>query len=1160
MPAYRSAHTDWFFSRVWLVLVWLSVAGGFPRLADAQNLQDEFLVRSWETDDGLPENSANAIVQDEDGYLWIATFNGLVRFDGTNFTVYDRSNRPELPSSSIVNLHISRDGRLWISAQDAMVVKDGDSWTRLDASYGWVGDFARTIAEAADGTLWVTTFDGHVMRFTNDRFEELPPHGGNNGNGCGGYVDANGDFWLVQNEFFGRWTPQGWIEHENIYSFDSEGDFGWGPSRGGGVWIIRDGRTKRVENGRVVSEFEEPPGFRNFWRLFEAADGTLWVCSFTDGIHRRKRSGEWEHISRERGLTYHGVRCVVEDRDGNTWIGTSGGGMMMLRPRRIRHFGEEQGLKEPVVKTVAPMRDGTALAGTYGQGIFRIDPLAGRVESASAFVDAAVRPFILSLVKDSEERVWIGTDGQGVLELAGGIAEPAGGIVFDDREFNVVFEDSGGRVWAGSKKALWRMDGGAWQRLEDPEAPVYVRCMVEDSRGRLLLGSQANGITVFESGRFEIPATSVTLKREGVSCLFIDRNETLWVGTVDHGLFRALGADLLRLEKIAGLPTNRFSSILEDDEGFLWFGTNRGILRAGRDYLTNLPSDEAMVSYRHYDRSDGLLSVECPVGYQPTAAKDEQGRLWFATLKGVVMVEPSEIPPDASETRPVFEGISYIDGGGEQQIKKISFGSLELPPDNVRVRLGFAAPSLSAPQKTRFRYRMDGPLVQIDELTRNGEVTFHHLDPGGYEFRLWAAGSGGSWNVEPVMFSFSVAPYYWQTLWFRLVTWGGLFVLGGAGVWSVYRARWRAERRRFARERAVAEERARFAQVLENTSDLVAFASADGDLTFLNGAGRELLGTTDDESGQLFPKAALEEAENNGTWRGELEVTTDNGAGVPVSGVLQCHRSSDGGVTFFSAVMRDISREKQEQAELLDFNSRLEMTVQERTEELTHSNAQLKAVNEELEAFCYSVSHDLRAPLRHVDGFARALEEDCGDAVGDEGRRLIDRISAGSNRMGELIDALLDLSRVTRRTFERKRFDISVLACEVRDEVDQGRATWEIEQGLEVEADRALVRIALTNFFENALKYTGPTEEPQIAFGKICHEGVDCFYVKDNGVGFDMEFANTLFKPFRRLHTGTEFEGTGIGLATVHRIVGRHEGRVWASAKMDEGATFYFTL
>lgn len=278
---------------------------------------------------------------------------------------------------------------------------------------------------------------------------------------------------------------------------------------------------------------------------------------------------------------------------------------------------------------------------------------------------------------------------------------------------------------------------------------------------------------------------------------------------------------------------------------------------------------------------------------------------------------------------------------------------------------------------------------------------------------------------------------------------------------------------------------------------------------------------------------------------------------IDVSVTISPIKNDDGKIIGASKIARDISELKCAEKEIRQLNVELEQRVADRTSEL-------EAVNKELEAFSYSVSHDLRAPLRHINGFSGALLEDYGDQLDDVGKSYLKQVREASQEMAQLIDDVLQLARVTRTEMLPEVINLSEMAHSIVKEIQEGdvgrKVSVNIQAGLSARGDKHLLRILLTNLLGNAWKFTSKRKNVEIVFGHEQKGGDTFFFVRDNGAGFDMAYADKLFGAFQRLHTADEFEGTGIGLATVQRIINRHGGRVWAESAVDKGATFYFSL
>lgn len=372
-------------------------------------------------------------------------------------------------------------------------------------------------------------------------------------------------------------------------------------------------------------------------------------------------------------------------------------------------------------------------------------------------------------------------------------------------------------------------------------------------------------------------------------------------------------------------------------------------------------------------------------------------------------------------------------------------------------------------------------------------------------------------------------------------------------------------------ERREAEQnRSRLAAVVEASEDAIVTARSDGTIEHWNTGAEHIFGYTAEEIighnvSVLIPPERHNEREEvlntvmegNKVQNFETVRLRKDGRLIDISLSASPLRNERGEPTFLTVIARDITGRLQREREIRELNTRLEQHVQERTKELD-------AANRELESFSYSVSHDLRAPLRVIDGFSAALQEDCSEQLDEQGRHYIQRIRAGVQRMGQLISAMLNLSRLTRTELRKQTVDLSSLAETILDDLLAENPTRRIEarvaEGVNAEGDPQLLEIVLRNLLGNAWKFTSGRSPAEIAFGVQRDDDRTVYFVRDNGTGFDMRYADKLFVPFQRLHGQSEFEGVGIGLATVQRIIHRHGGRIWAEAEEDRGATFFFTL
>ena len=1139
-------------------------------LSGATFFDSEFLIDSWQTEQGLPENSATAMVQTPDGYLWFGTFAGLVRFDGVKFTVFDLSNTPSLPSPSVVNLHLDATGRLWVSTFRGVVVRDGDRWTSYGKDQGWTGDYARTFSENA-GVICITSFDGKVFRFERGRMQELPEPPGDTGHGYFGHVDRSGRIWVGQHRFFGFWNGKRWVSSD-LTGIVTNGFGGIGKAQDGSLLALSSAGLLRVSEGQIISRIEPSPKILHVWQVVEDHQGTVWVSTSYDGLFAISPGKAVRHYNTDRGLTYNSLRFCFEDKEQNLWVGSSGGGLMRFKRRAIFSYGLESGLPERVVKAVAEEAPGQVLIGTWGRGVVRLKE--GR---ASLLANPSNHLFVHSLLVDRQRNAWVGTF-KGGLQLIRGVnrqvisSDDAGGISIWG-----LFEDSRGRVWIGGDQTISVFEGGRFK--PHPQAGSLnlggVLYFAEDPKDRVIWAASPDNLFRFDGAEWEEVKDSASKSFKDIACLRVDLDGALWVAGGAMGLLRLKqGQWSAPITEQHDLPTRNISSLLDDDLGFWWLGSKVGIIRVAKKDLDGVADGAlAKLQPQAFNLSDGLPSVECPSGFQSTATKDTQGRLWFATLKGVALVDPRQLRLNTQPPPVLIERVVYTDRLGETQ--EAQFGSdhsVTLPAGSRELGIYFAALSYTAPEKIRIAYQLDSSGGRWVDAGARRSLYFPTLGPGGFSVRIKAANNDGVWNEAAAALNVTVLPFVWQSTWFRAAMAFGFVCIVAVAARRITRRRLRRQIEQLEQERVLTGERARLAAVLEATSDFVGFADAHGYAMFINAAGRRMLGLAEQEGirhrhiRELHPAWAAERVLNEGipttlsagTWSGETALLHRDGREIPVSQVILAKKTPEGAVEWMASVARDITERKRIEDAIHLLNSDLERRVAERTAELT-------ALNKELEAFSYSVSHDLSAPLRNISGFAQLLQRRVDGSLDEKSGKYLATITDETRRMGTLIDSLLDFSKLNRAELRRIPVNLNRLVAEVQQESvleTQGRSIdWQVALLPDVSGDWNLLKQVFANLLSNAVKYTRTRAEARIIIG--CETGNSeevVVFVKDNGVGFNMKHATKLFGVFQRLHSVKEFEGTGIGLANVQRIIHRHGGRVWAEAAENQGAVFFFTL
>jgi ligand-binding sensor domain-containing protein len=746
----------------------------------SSSAESDYIISSWSTEEGLPQNSVTAIAQTANGYLWLGTFNGLVRFDGTRFVVFDSNSTPELRSSRITALTADRRGRLWVLSEFGdLAVLDGGLFTDLRESVGK----AESVLEDAAGQIWVqgaTALErlDHGARIPLTEFD-----GTDFGRIREPVCDAQGAFWVVRKAGIGFLESGRFVFSRGLFG-SSEPPTRILPSRDRGLWaaVKSSGLTKYRDGKCVLPARSFPMNAASPRALLEDSRGNVWIGTFTHGLMRYGTNGQWEVFNTRNGLSHESVRAVHEDPEGNIWVGTDGGGLQRLNLRTFRIHGAEHG----VALTVTEDRQGEIWLGFHGKAIKRMQGEEIRPVTFPPLVEETGAYW--SLYADRQGMVWASDQKGGLLRLHRQGVDHYRDPEIDLQSTRSLFQDRAGAIWAGHTGGLMRFDQGHYTRFTmDNGLPVKdVRALAEDAEGNLLIGSNGRGLARYKSGRFNVYTQTNGLADNRIWSLCSSTGGVVWIGTFGSGLSRFRREKFFNFDQ--ALPVSVVTSILEDDFGYVWFGSLKGIFRAKRSDLNAFADGKTeMLIYQHYGKTDGLESIECSGGLQPAAWKSRDGKLWFATLKGVAMADPQHIPFN-SYPPPVAIEETLVDDRLEQAAIESpgqDMRTWRVRPGSSRLEFRYTACSFKSPEKVRFKHRLKGLDPAWIEAGNRRTAPYMNVPPGRYQFQVVACNNDGIWNQTGARMAVIVLPLYWQTGWFKCAMVAAVIGLG----WLAYHIR-----------------------------------------------------------------------------------------------------------------------------------------------------------------------------------------------------------------------------------------------------------------------------------------------------------------------------------------------------------------------------------
>jgi ligand-binding sensor domain-containing protein/signal transduction histidine kinase len=755
-----------------------------------------YTSRTWQMQDGLPEQTVQAFAQTKNRYLWIGTTGGLLRFDGARLTLFDRDNTPAFTENNIFGLTVTSDDALWIATEGGGLIRYKDGVFRsFSGKDGLLNDFVRAVYQDRKGQIWIGTDNG-LFQFLRDRIERV-----DNSNGVPAiavhamHEDNQGRLWAggskllcLDGSTYQEYRLAGEGSQNRVKSITQ--------TRDGTMWVgTIGGLYSKVSGSDSFQRVKETSGTVRF--LQETSDGTLWIGTIGHGIYKYRKH-EFSQMTAPGSLPSNTVLNLFEDVENNIWVGTQAG---MLR------------LSKTPIQTVTLPDAGDYDAETVYQdhnddlwiaaaNLFRFhDGQATRVHLPGI---SGVR--VRNVFRDHEGALWIGTEGRGVFRQIGTRLDHY--MVKDGLVNNFVrafLQGRDGSIWVATDEGVSRWNAGRFTSYQERDGLCYfsTRTLAEDRNGDIWVGTD-RGVSHWQGASFVKDAVTEALRHEKIWAISEDSDGGLWFGTRTGGLYRWRFGKLTHFTTVQGLASNSIYELLEDRRGNFWISGPNGISVIRRSELDIIADDPTHpLSLTLYGISDGLETTQMYGAEKPGGVVTSQGDVWFASNKGPVRASLDTTQP--SGPAPVVIDFVLADGLQAPDLRRVS-----LNPDQAKIEVHYSVIQLRSQERVRFRYMLDGFDKNWTDASSRRVAYYTNLPPGRYQFRVAAFEMSNPQQIAETSVEIVQRPHFYRTAWFL----GCSLLTVAASVWGGYKFRMRQVHSRF---QAVLNERNRLAREMHDT-------------------------------------------------------------------------------------------------------------------------------------------------------------------------------------------------------------------------------------------------------------------------------------------------------------------------------------------------------